>query len=194
MGGPNLEVFKFAIYLFVPIAALVHFGDPDWYRQHVVPVCAQCFPIFAFQLVVTSIETNYSLLLSVRTKYVVEVDKYIEYITQRFSAEIPHKPKRSQGRTKQDKDGEISQENSTGGRVKMMVSFRVFPALRMQVLVSLMLPREGNWFVDLWCIVGTFSWYTLVRRVSTWYCLPPRISCVCSLTEVASSSEFCEPF
>ncbi|KAG5353352.1 hypothetical protein C0989_007796 [Termitomyces sp. Mn162] len=38
MGGANLEVFKFSLYLFVPIAALVHFGDPDWYRQHVVPV------------------------------------------------------------------------------------------------------------------------------------------------------------
>ncbi|KAG6861717.1 hypothetical protein C0995_012721 [Termitomyces sp. Mi166 len=37
MGGANLEVFKFSLYLFVPIAALVHFGDPDWYRQHVVP-------------------------------------------------------------------------------------------------------------------------------------------------------------
>lgn len=39
MGGPNLEVFKFSLYLFVPIAALVHFGDPEWYRKHVVPVC-----------------------------------------------------------------------------------------------------------------------------------------------------------
>ena len=38
MGGPNLEVFKFSLYLFVPIAALVHFGDPEWYRRHVVPV------------------------------------------------------------------------------------------------------------------------------------------------------------
>lgn len=38
MGGPNLEIFKFSIYLFVPIAALVHFGDPEWYRTTVVPV------------------------------------------------------------------------------------------------------------------------------------------------------------
>jgi len=38
MGGPGLEVFKFTLYLFVPIAALVHFGDPDWYRNNVVPV------------------------------------------------------------------------------------------------------------------------------------------------------------
>lgn len=45
MGGPNLEVFKFSLYLFVPIFALVHFGDPEWYRQHVVPVCSPHSPI-----------------------------------------------------------------------------------------------------------------------------------------------------
>lgn len=38
MGGPNLEIFKFSLYLFVPLAALVHFGDPQWYRDVVVPV------------------------------------------------------------------------------------------------------------------------------------------------------------
>ncbi|KAF8892648.1 hypothetical protein BD779DRAFT_1670314 [Infundibulicybe gibba] len=44
MGGPNLEVFKFTLYLFVPIAALVHFGDPEWYRTHVVPYRDKLFP------------------------------------------------------------------------------------------------------------------------------------------------------
>ncbi|KAF5387080.1 hypothetical protein D9615_001801 [Tricholomella constricta] len=44
MGGPNLEVFKFSLYLFVPIAALVHFGDPDWYREHVIPYREKLFP------------------------------------------------------------------------------------------------------------------------------------------------------
>lgn len=38
MGGPNLEVFKFGLYLFVPIWALLQFGDPEWYNQNVVPV------------------------------------------------------------------------------------------------------------------------------------------------------------
>lgn len=38
MGGPNLEIFKFSLYLFVPIAALIHFGDPAWYRNNVIPV------------------------------------------------------------------------------------------------------------------------------------------------------------
>jgi len=37
MGGPNLEIFKFTLYLFVPLAALIHFGNPEWYRTKVVP-------------------------------------------------------------------------------------------------------------------------------------------------------------
>jgi len=38
MGGLGLEVFKFSLYLFVPTVALLHFGDPEWYRSNVVPV------------------------------------------------------------------------------------------------------------------------------------------------------------
>ena len=38
MGGPNLEVFKFGLYLFVPVLALLHFGDPQWYHDNVLPV------------------------------------------------------------------------------------------------------------------------------------------------------------
>ncbi|KAF7970753.1 hypothetical protein HWV62_23162 [Athelia sp. TMB] len=38
MGGANLEVAKFGLYLFVPVFALLHFGDPEWYRAHVLPV------------------------------------------------------------------------------------------------------------------------------------------------------------
>ncbi|KAG6334007.1 hypothetical protein ID866_5090 [Astraeus odoratus] len=44
MGGPNLEIFKFGLYLFVPVAALLHFGDPQWYHNHVLPVCGAHFP------------------------------------------------------------------------------------------------------------------------------------------------------
>ncbi|EKM82989.1 hypothetical protein AGABI1DRAFT_97913 [Agaricus bisporus var. burnettii JB137-S8] len=44
MGGPNLEVFKFSLYLFIPIVALVHFGDPEWYRQNVIPYKWKLFP------------------------------------------------------------------------------------------------------------------------------------------------------
>ncbi|KAI6150860.1 hypothetical protein BKA82DRAFT_567161 [Pisolithus tinctorius] len=44
MGGPNLEVFKFGLYLFVPVMALLHFGDPQWYHSHVLPYKEQLFP------------------------------------------------------------------------------------------------------------------------------------------------------
>jgi len=44
MGGPNLEVFKFGLYLFVPVFALLHFGDPDWYHNHVLPYQEKLFP------------------------------------------------------------------------------------------------------------------------------------------------------
>ncbi|TFK55278.1 hypothetical protein OE88DRAFT_1732529 [Heliocybe sulcata] len=44
MGGPNLEVFKFAIYMFVPVAALMHYGDPDWYNRNVLPYKERLFP------------------------------------------------------------------------------------------------------------------------------------------------------
>lgn len=41
MGGPNLEVFKFAVYVFFPVVMLVHFGNPEWYANNVLPVCAR---------------------------------------------------------------------------------------------------------------------------------------------------------
>lgn len=44
MAGPNLEVFKFGLYLFFPLAVMVHYGDPDWYRQHVLPIRDQFWP------------------------------------------------------------------------------------------------------------------------------------------------------
>ncbi|KAE9406442.1 hypothetical protein BT96DRAFT_954886 [Gymnopus androsaceus JB14] len=44
MAGPNLEVFKFSLYLFVPLWALIHFGDPQWYRNTVLPYKDELFP------------------------------------------------------------------------------------------------------------------------------------------------------
>lgn len=38
MGGPNLEVVKFGIYVFFPILVLFHYGKPEWYAQNVLPV------------------------------------------------------------------------------------------------------------------------------------------------------------
>ncbi len=39
MGGPNLEVFKFSVYVFFPVVMLLYYGNPDWYARNVLPVC-----------------------------------------------------------------------------------------------------------------------------------------------------------
>ena len=44
MAGPNLEVFKFAVYVFFPVALFWHFGDPEWYDRNVLPVRPQLSP------------------------------------------------------------------------------------------------------------------------------------------------------
>jgi len=44
MGGPNLEVFKFAVYVFFPVAMMLHYGDPEWYRKHVLTYKDRIFP------------------------------------------------------------------------------------------------------------------------------------------------------
>ena len=62
MGGPNLEIFKFSLYLFVPIVALVHFGNPEWYREKVVPVSVgHLSAATLLKRTLNSIETNFSL-------------------------------------------------------------------------------------------------------------------------------------
>ncbi|CEH11941.1 hypothetical protein CBOM_07332 [Ceraceosorus bombacis] len=33
MAGPNLELFKFGLYLFFPLAVMVHYGDPQCIRD-----------------------------------------------------------------------------------------------------------------------------------------------------------------
>ena len=38
MAGPRLEVFKFGLYLFVPITCMMHYAKPEWYTKHVLPV------------------------------------------------------------------------------------------------------------------------------------------------------------
>ena len=38
MAGPNLEVFKFAVYVFFPVLVFLHYGDPEWYQTNVMPV------------------------------------------------------------------------------------------------------------------------------------------------------------
>ncbi|CDU26112.1 related to PET100-chaperone that specifically facilitates the assembly of cytochrome c oxidase [Sporisorium scitamineum] len=44
MAGPNLELFKFGVYLFFPLAVMVHFGDVSWYDEHVRPIRDQFWP------------------------------------------------------------------------------------------------------------------------------------------------------
>ncbi|EPQ28901.1 uncharacterized protein PFL1_03702 [Pseudozyma flocculosa PF-1] len=44
MAGPNLELFKFGMYLFFPLAVMVHYGDPEWYHRHVLPLRDQFWP------------------------------------------------------------------------------------------------------------------------------------------------------
>ena len=38
MAGPHLEVARFGLYVFFPIAMMLHYGNPDWFEKHVVPV------------------------------------------------------------------------------------------------------------------------------------------------------------
>lgn len=38
MGGPRLEIFKFAIYVTFPIAFMYWAGVPEWYERFVKPI------------------------------------------------------------------------------------------------------------------------------------------------------------
>jgi len=44
MAGPNLEVFKFGLYVFFPVLMLLKYGDSEWYQKNVVPYRNQVFP------------------------------------------------------------------------------------------------------------------------------------------------------
>lgn len=33
-----VEIIRFAMYLAVPTASILYFGDPEWYDRYVVPV------------------------------------------------------------------------------------------------------------------------------------------------------------
>ncbi|KDQ20025.1 hypothetical protein BOTBODRAFT_101374 [Botryobasidium botryosum FD-172 SS1] len=44
MAGPNLEVFKFGIYVFFPVMMMLHYGNPDWYAEHVKPYRERFWP------------------------------------------------------------------------------------------------------------------------------------------------------
>lgn len=42
MAGPNLELFKFGLYLFFPLAVMLHYGDVEFYNRNVLPVSFGC--------------------------------------------------------------------------------------------------------------------------------------------------------
>ncbi|GAA5854770.1 hypothetical protein JCM9279_000939 [Rhodotorula babjevae] len=37
MAPAQLELFKFTLYVFAPVATMLHYGDPDWYERWVGP-------------------------------------------------------------------------------------------------------------------------------------------------------------
>ncbi|GAA5944534.1 Pet100p [Sporobolomyces koalae] len=40
MAPAQLELFKFSLYVFFPVCAMLHYGDPDWYEKYVGPLRA----------------------------------------------------------------------------------------------------------------------------------------------------------
>jgi len=41
---PNLEVARFGFYVFFPIAMMFHYGNPEWFDEHVIPARDRFFP------------------------------------------------------------------------------------------------------------------------------------------------------
>ncbi|PKI82836.1 hypothetical protein MVES1_003663 [Malassezia vespertilionis] len=44
MAGPNMELFRFALYLAFPLGFMVYFGDPAWYDKYVIPIRERYVP------------------------------------------------------------------------------------------------------------------------------------------------------
>ncbi|KAJ1979659.1 hypothetical protein H4R33_005665 [Dimargaris cristalligena] len=44
MAGPRMEVFRFGIYVFFPIAIMIYFGDPTFYDRHVRQALKDLYP------------------------------------------------------------------------------------------------------------------------------------------------------
>ncbi|QRW15951.1 hypothetical protein RhiXN_03952 [Rhizoctonia solani] len=44
MAGGNLEVFKFGVYLFIPIFTMFYYASPEWYNKHVLPARDRFWP------------------------------------------------------------------------------------------------------------------------------------------------------
>ncbi|KAL7413750.1 hypothetical protein BDY24DRAFT_388023 [Mrakia frigida] len=44
-GSANMEMFKFAVYLFFPIGVMAYFSDPQWYDRNVAPYRDVVWPV-----------------------------------------------------------------------------------------------------------------------------------------------------
>ena len=74
MAGPNLEIFRFGLYVFFPIAIMLHYGNPDWYEKHVIPVSEgitftgiSCLKFYSLALCDWSLLGQGSYVSSIRT-------------------------------------------------------------------------------------------------------------------------------
>ncbi|KWU41738.1 hypothetical protein RHOSPDRAFT_11659, partial [Rhodotorula sp. JG-1b] len=38
MAPAQLELFKFSLYVFLPVYAMLHYGDPEWYEKWIGPL------------------------------------------------------------------------------------------------------------------------------------------------------------
>jgi len=119
MGGPNLEIFKFTLYLCVPLAALIHFGDPEWYRTTVVPV-------YIFLRVVTlGVRVHIFLSLQYRDKLFPALDRTNQVFHFRFKGfnifliicpADTQRPKWCARRTRKDQGRKTLKTSTTGSR------------------------------------------------------------------------------
>eukprot|EP00039_Didymoeca_costata_P029165 m.23495 g.23495 ORF g.23495 m.23495 type:complete len:92 (+) comp7507_c0_seq2:24-299(+) len=60
MGGPGMEVFRFGVYVFMPICAFYYFNLPEFYNKNVKPELGRIYPKGLD--VPTTLEGNQALL------------------------------------------------------------------------------------------------------------------------------------
>jgi hypothetical protein len=62
-----VEIIRFAMYLAVPTASILYFGDPEWYDRYVVPVSQSSFLGFqvsdAYIFMTCSMDERYGLTM-----------------------------------------------------------------------------------------------------------------------------------
>ena len=90
MGGPNLEIFKFTLYLVVPLAALIQFGNPEWYRTTVAPVYILAFAVHVHVHMLTPLQYRDKLFPPDRAVQVICFHfRGYDYIFNKFPSGYP---------------------------------------------------------------------------------------------------------